>query len=101
MFVTFSSDFGDSYVKPPECAKGRKYDRRIDVWYLGVNYLILFSNDKNIVNNDKDFWNVNENLRQISVPTLRFADKMVKYDFTKRPFAKDLLNDEYWKIDLS
>ena len=45
-----SSDFGEAFVKPPELNKGENYDDRVDVWYLGICFLIMLSNHKEIMN---------------------------------------------------
>ncbi len=53
-----SSDFGDAFVKPPELNKGNDYDDRVDVWYLGICFLIMLSNHKEIMNFNKEHWAV-------------------------------------------
>lgn len=98
-------------MKPPEQEKGKDSDSRLDVWYLGVCSLILYSNDKNIMNFTKEYWSIastvstspediQKNLQYISIEGLKFAEKMLKFDFRERPFSHDLLKDDYWKIDL-
>ena len=57
-----SSDFGEAFVKPPELNKGENYDDRVDVWYLGICFLIMLSNHKEIMNFNKEFWAVSQKI---------------------------------------
>lgn len=58
-FTTVSSDFGDSFVRPPEQDKtGNEIDSRIDIWYLGAILLILFSHNRHILDFNKEYWSM-------------------------------------------
>lgn len=88
----------------PEVISGQEYDKRCDVWSLGVIIYILVSGDppfeslnKNslrhkICNNPVDF----DRLKQCCSPQARdFIKQCLQKDFTKRPFCKDLLKHKW------
>lgn len=106
-----SSNFGSSMVYPPEQKKNAKYDLRIDVWYLGMTILYLYSNHKDILHNKKTHWSIaseiqtgknaiEKNLQNVSIDALRFANKMLRFDYNERPSSMELLSDRYWTLDL-
>ena len=83
----------------------------MDVWYLGMTILFLYSNHKDILHNGKTRWTISskvqttaneieKNLQKVSIDALRFANKMLRYEYTERPSSKELLVDPYWTMNL-
>ena len=87
------------------------YDERVDVWYIGCLALILFSNDIHKVAKTKEYWFIKatpekqnafkvKNLHNISLEAINFINKAMRYDYKRRPKAPELLEDDYFKVDL-
>ena len=108
-------EIGATIAKPPEMmAKNshEMYDNKIDVWYIGMMALLLFSKNFNSLKDNRDAWvlEVDQkqdeeakelNMHNISLECIRFIQSSLRYDFKRRPTALELLNDDYFTADLS
>ena len=73
------------------------YDQRIDVWYIGVIALFLFSNNVEAIQNEnKEYWLISskpqstaeqrqKHLQYVSLEAIRFINSLLRADFHKRP----------------
>ena len=97
---------GTSYYIAPEVIN-QNYDERCDVWSIGViMYILLTGKPPFDGDEDKDIFNKvlsgrydmsSKIWKTISEEGKRFLKRMLTMDYKKRPYAKDLLNDPWFK----
>ena len=96
IFSTFG--IGVEIVQPPEMFDPSitQYDGRVDVWYIGIMTMILYSKDIKKITEDKKMWSLRTdlgmdegkrrvNLHDISLEGIRFINRLLRYDYQKRP----------------
>jgi len=87
-----SKGIGVRAVAPPEVGRSSDigYNFKVDVWYIGVQFLILLSDNDSIISS-KEYWTLEvkpqndikefeKNMHNVSLEGLSFIDSLIRHD---------------------
>ena len=66
---------------------------------MSVDFLIKRAKEIQVVI-DNNALEIEKGLQDVTLEALRFADRLLRHDYKKRPLTAETLEDKYWTIDL-